>query len=71
MMNRVDRVNEAYQSDPDFREYVDKYCESRQVSKFEALAHITVAEVAEYYKNKNRDTVKGNTATHERGCDVR
>lgn len=70
MKDRVDRVNEAYQSDPEFRDYVDSYCKSRQISKFEALAHITVAEVAEYYKTKNKDVV-GNTATHERSCDAR
>lgn len=70
MKSRADKVHETYKSDPEFRDYIDSYCKSRQISQFEALAHITVAEVAEYYKTKNKDVV-GNTATHERSCDAR
>ena len=41
---------DLYKSDPDFKEYVDKYCATRHVGIFEALMHKMVLIVGEFYK---------------------
>lgn len=50
-----DEIYERYKTDGDFKEYVDKYCRSRCVGIFEALAHITIHQVAMYYTEAKKD----------------
>lgn len=54
-----DEIYERYKNDSDFHEYVDKYCHDRAVGIFEALAHITVHKVAEYYTDSKKDLING------------
>ncbi len=44
-------MSEFYESNPDFKEYVDRYARTRGVSVAEALEHEIVKEVYKYYKN--------------------
>lgn len=44
-----------YDNDKNFREYVDRYCKCREVTKEIALTHITVAEAAEMYSKYPKD----------------
>lgn len=39
-----------YNTNPDFKDYVDKYCTKHQIGVEEALEHKLVKEVSEYYK---------------------
>ena len=52
-----DEIYDFYQHNADFKEYVEAYCKSRDLGLFEALAHIQVKNVAQYYKTKNADKV--------------
>lgn len=63
-----DKIYEMYKEDSDFREYVGKYCHDRSVGIFEALAHITVHEVAKYYKTAKKDLIK---PEEHKICDAR
>ena len=54
-----DIIYEKYRTDKDFKEYVDKYCHNRDVGIFEALAHMTVHKVAEYYAGAKKDVIDG------------
>lgn len=47
-----------YKNDKDYAAYVDRYCKSRNLGLFEALAHRTVSEVAEYYKTAKKDKIE-------------
>ncbi len=69
MKHTIDEVERAYQTCPEFREYVEKYAEKMNISKFEALSHITVAEVMEYYKNKPVSIPAD--GIEKRSCDAR
>ena len=53
-----DEYWEQYHNDPRFHAYVDTYCKSRGKGIFEALDHITVKEVAKYYKDKDKDVIE-------------
>ena len=42
----------AYETNKDFKEYVDKYCNTYKVTVEEALKHVLVQEVEKMYKEK-------------------
>lgn len=42
----------AYERNKDFRRYVDRYCESRNISREEALSHNLVDEVRQQYEEE-------------------
>ena len=42
----------VYDSNDEFKAYVDNYARSRQILVLEALTHKTVEEVAKYYLEK-------------------
>ena len=50
-------MEDMYDNNSDFRDYVDSYCSHRGISKEEALKHITVRCVAQYYKDKTADRI--------------
>lgn len=52
-------MNEFYNSNSDFKEYVDKYCLSRRVSVEEALTHELVRQVYLMYTEKEAPDDKG------------
>ncbi|MBR1703153.1 MAG: hypothetical protein IJ716_14595 [Lachnospiraceae bacterium] len=43
---------ELYNTNPDFKTYVDRYSKTYKLSVAEALTHKLVREVAEYYTGK-------------------
>lgn len=43
-------MKEFYESNADFRQYVNKYCNTYNLSVEEALQHVIVKEVAKEYK---------------------
>lgn len=43
-----------YKSDPDFKDYVDKYCQKHHLGIFEALDIKIVDSYGEYIKKKGR-----------------
>lgn len=45
-------IRDFYNSNIDFRGYVDRFCKTYDLSVDEALQHSTVREVAEYYREK-------------------
>ena len=45
-------MKEYYERNEAFKEYVNRYCESRNVSVDEALKHSVVREVANHYKSQ-------------------
>ena len=51
-------MQDMYDNNSEFRDYVDAYCSHRGVSKEEALQHITVKYVAQYYKDKIADRIE-------------
>lgn len=53
-----DEIYDLYKKDSDFKHYVDTYCADRSIGIFEALAHITVREVAKYYEEKTNDVIE-------------
>lgn len=42
---------DLYQTNKNFREYVDRYSKKHDISKYEAMSHKLVQGVAEYYKD--------------------
>lgn len=50
MSKAVFSMKDLYNSDPDFKSYVDKYCRSYKIPVDEALSHELVKQVALYYK---------------------
>ena len=52
-----EEMYEYYHTNKEFKEYVDSYCKHRGLGIFEALGHITIKEVAKYYKTKNADII--------------
>lgn len=54
----TDELYDQYKNDKSFKTYVETYCRSRGLGPFEALSHITVKEVAKYYRNKDRDVIE-------------
>lgn len=50
---------EMYNSNDDFRTYVDKYCETRKVDLNTALSHKTVQEVGKYYNDLSAFKIGG------------
>ena len=45
-------MKEYYEGCDAFREYVNKYCESKKISVAEAFKHAVVREVATHYKSQ-------------------
>jgi hypothetical protein len=43
---------EAYNTNQDFKEYVDRYCNKHKVTVEEALNHALVQEVGKMYKER-------------------
>ena len=43
---------EYYETNEDFKEYVDKYCVKHNITTDEAIKHYTVQFAADYYKAK-------------------
>ena len=64
-----EEMYEYYHQNKEFREYVDSYCKHRNKGLFEALGHITVKEVAKYYKTKNADVILAQE--QQASCDMR
>lgn len=60
---------DQYHNNQNFKDYVDAYCKSRGLGTFEALGHITVKEVAKYYKTKNADIIPA--PGQQASCDTR
>lgn len=54
----TDELYDQYKNDKNFKTYVEAYCRSRGLGPFEALSHITVREVAGYYKIKDKDVIE-------------
>lgn len=57
---RFDKYNEMcelYNSNKEFKEYVDKNCKTYNLHKDICLLHKTVQEVGEYYLHKDDDKV--------------
>ena len=64
-----DEYWELYHNNSEFHTYVDTYCRSRGKGLFEALDHITVTEVAKYYKDKFKAVIE--PARQQASCDAR
>lgn len=45
-------MKEFYNSNADFKAYVDKYCKKHKCTVEEALEHALVKDVYEYYKKR-------------------
>lgn len=43
----------AYENNQEFKEYVDKLCKARKISKEEALQQAIIKEIYDYYKPEN------------------
>lgn len=43
---------DLYKRNNEFRDYVDKYCEQRKITKEQAFEHVTVKDAGTYYINK-------------------
>lgn len=43
---------DMYEQNMDFKMYVNRYCAKHQIPVNEALAHVMVRDVADYYLNK-------------------
>ena len=54
-------LNRLYDELPEFGKYVDAYCKQRNLTKDQALKHITVQETAKYYQEKIKDRVDTDT----------
>lgn len=52
-----------YESNSDFRDYVDRFCKTYEVSVDEALQHASVREAEKYYREKEK-------AENENKCNV-
>jgi hypothetical protein len=46
---------ELYNSNPKFKEYVDKYCKQRSLTLYTALHHNLVKEVGKMYASGNSE----------------
>ena len=64
-----EEMYEYYHTNKEFKEYVDSYCKHRGLGIFEALGHITVKEVAKYYRTKNADIIPA--PGQQASCDTR
>lgn len=64
-----EEIYDQYITDPNFKNYVDAYCKSRGLGTFEAFGHITVKEVARYYKTKDADKIP--EPGQQASCDTR
>lgn len=64
-----DEYRELYHNNSEFHAYVDTYCRSCGKSMSEALNHITVKEVAKYYRDKFKDVIE--LARQQTSCDTR
>jgi len=63
-----DEIYDLYKNNPEFKEYVNRYAKSHDLGIFEALAHITIEEVADYYKEKSPDRT---VSSDPMNCDRR
>lgn len=43
-------MNEFYKSNPDFKEFVDKYCNKHKLTPEQALEHMLVKEIGRQYE---------------------
>lgn len=60
LQERFEKFNEMcdlYNSNPEFRQFVDKNCQTYNLHKHICLLHATVQEAGEYYKHKDDDKV--------------
>lgn len=64
-----EEMYEYYHTNKEFKEYVDSYCKHRGLGIFEALGHITIKEVAKYYRDKSKDVIE--PARQQASCDTR
>ena len=64
-----EEMYEYYHTNKEFKEYVDSYCKHRGLGIFEALGHITIKEVAKYYRTKNADVIPA--PEQQASCDTR
>lgn len=64
-----EEMYEYYHTNKEFKEYVDSYCKHRGLGIFEALGHITIKEVAKYYRTKNADVIPA--PGQQASCDTR
>ena len=53
-------MKELYETDADFRKYVDHYCLQRGIGKELAFTHSMIVAVAKYYKDKKADLIEEN-----------
>lgn len=53
-------MKDLYNTNKDFKDYVDRYCKNKPFGVNEALRHIHIKLVGQYYKEleKNRDEAK-------------
>lgn len=47
----MDEMKEFYKTNPDFKLYVDRYCNHYRYILEEALSHALIREVYKYYKD--------------------
>lgn len=48
-------MREYYESNENFKRYVDSYCKTQKISVEEALEHELVRQVYNYYKEEQKD----------------
>ncbi|MBQ9750400.1 MAG: hypothetical protein IJV87_07470 [Clostridia bacterium] len=48
-------IYDFYKENPDFREYVDKFCKARGLGIFEAFEMEAIKNVALYYREKLKE----------------
>lgn len=51
-------MRKFYNSNKDFKDYVDKYCRTYGLTVDEALTHALVKEVKDYYEKRGEDKVE-------------
>lgn len=49
---------DLYNSNKDFRDYVERYSKKHDISKYEAMSHKLVQGVAEYYRELEEEKIK-------------
>lgn len=54
-MTENKKITELYKNNADFRQYVDRYCKSYNLSVEEALKHVIVGEVAKEYAEETEN----------------
>ena len=45
-------MEELYETNQDFKEYVDRYTQSKKITKEEALTHALIREYAKYIQSQ-------------------